>query len=197
MFLTLKPIGVPDMTVFTYARVSTLDQDTGYQDAELKAAYPDAVHRQEKKSGTTTRDREVLALLLDMMGIGDKLVVWKLDRLARNTGDLCRIVDTLTGKGASLEILDQRIDTSTATGRAFLQMLGVFAEFETNLRKERQLAGIALAKSKGKHLGRKSSLSDLQKAEIRDMSKNGINPSLLSKQFGVSRATIYNVIKES
>ncbi|WP_291462890.1 recombinase family protein [Desulfobacula sp.] len=55
-----------------------------------------------------------------------------------------------------MEILDQKIDTSTATGRAFLQMLGVFAEFETNLRKERQLAGIEAARAKGKHLGRRS-----------------------------------------
>ncbi len=66
-------------------------------------------------------------------------------------------------KGCRLDILDQKIDTSTATGKAFLQMLGVFAEFETNLRKERQLAGIAAAKGKGKHLGRKASLTDEQK----------------------------------
>jgi len=162
----------------------------------LQKAYPGAVHRQEKKSGTSAKNRDVLNLLLDMMGKDDKLVVWKLDRLARNTGDLCRIVDTLKDKGASLEILDQKIDTATATGRAFLQMLGVFAEFETNLRKERQLAGIKAAKAKGKHLGRKSSLTENQKQEIRQLSKDGMNPTALSKQYGVSRATIYNVIKE-
>lgn len=184
------------MTIFTYARVSSLDQDTGYQVEALQKAYPGAVHRQEKKSGTNTRDREVLALLLDMMGKDDKLVVWKLDRLARNTGDLCRIVDTLKDKGASLEILDQKIDTATATGRAFLQMLGVFAEFETNLRKERQLAGIAAAKAKGKHLGRKASLTDDQKKYVRQLSRDGMNPTALSKRYGVGRATIYNVIKE-
>ena len=66
-----------------------------------------------------------------------------------------------------LEILDQKIDTATATGRAFLQMLGVFEEFETNLRKERQLAGIAAVKAKGKHLGRRASLTNDQKKEIR------------------------------
>jgi DNA invertase Pin-like site-specific DNA recombinase len=101
-----------------------------------------------------------------MIKAGDKLVVWKLDRLARNMHDLTNIIETLNRKGAALEILDQKIDTSTATGRAFLQMLGVFAEFETNLRKERQLAGIASAKAKGKHLGRKASLTDDQKQDI-------------------------------
>jgi DNA invertase Pin-like site-specific DNA recombinase len=184
------------MTVFTYTRVSTLDQNTDSQTAALQAAYPEAVHRQEKKSGTTAKGRDVLNLLLDMMGAGDKLVVWKLDRLARNTGDLCQIVNTLESKGAALEILDQKIDTTTATGRAFLQMLGVFAEFETNLRRERQLAGIAQAKAKGKHLGRKASLTAEQKKYIRLLHRGGMNPTALSQRYEVSRATIYNVIKE-
>jgi len=183
------------MTVFTYTRVSTLDQNMDSQAAALQKAYPEAVHRQEKKSGTSTLGREVLNLLMEMMGAGDKLVVWKLDRLARNTGDLCQIVNTLESKDASLEILDQKIDTTTATGRAFLQMLGVFAEFETNLRKERQLAGIAQAKARGKHLGRKASLTDKQKQEIRQLHRGGMNPTVLSKRYEVSRATIYNAIK--
>ena len=185
------------MTIFLYARVSTLDQNTDLQEKSLKEAYPQGTYRQEKKSGTTAKDRDVLNLLLDMIDQGDKLVVWKLDRLARNTGDLCQIVNTLEGKGASLEILDQKIDTGTATGKAFLQMLGVFAEFETNLRKERQLAGIAAAKAKGKHLGRKASLTDEQKQKIRIKNAAGMNPTMLSKEYGVSRGTIYNMIKET
>nr|WP_320115845.1 recombinase family protein [uncultured Desulfuromonas sp.] len=181
-------------TTFCYSRVSTLDQNTNMQVQALKKAYPDAVHRVETGSGTTTKGREVLALILDMVGKGDKLVVWKLDRLARNMSDLMQIVDTLDNKGASLEILDQRIDTSTASGKAFLQMLGVFAEFETNLRKERQLAGIAAAKAKGKHLGRAAKLTDTQKQQIRADHEAGSNPSQLAAQYGVSRGTIYNVI---
>ena len=182
--------------IFTYARVSTLDQNTDSQVTALKAAYPKAVLRQEKKSGTTAKDRFVLNVILDMIGKGDKLVVWKLDRLARNMNDLTNIIETLSSRGASLEILDQKIDTATATGRAFLQMLGVFAEFETNLRKERQLAGIAAARAKGKHLGRKASLTYDQKQEIRTKNKAGMNPTTLSKEYGVSRGTVYNVIKE-
>lgn len=180
--------------IFTYARVSTLDQDTALQEQALKAAYPDAVHRTEKASGTTTKGREVLGVLLDMVSEGDKLVVWKLDRLARNMHDLMTIVAALDAKEASLEILDQRIDTSTASGKAFLQMLGVFAEFETNLRKERQLAGIAAAKAQGKHLGRAPKLTEDQRQEIRDKRANGYTPSQLAKEYGVSRATIYNTL---
>ncbi len=183
------------MTVFTYARVSTLDQNTDLQEKALKKAYPDSTFRQEKQSGTSMTKRDVLNLILDMIGTGDKLVVWKLDRLARNLHDLTMIVELLSGKGAALEILDQKIDTSTATGRAFLQMLGVFAEFETNLRKERQLAGIAAAKAKGKHLGRKPSLTGCQKNDILIKNDKGMNPTQLAKEFGVSRATIYNVLK--
>ncbi|CCK79437.1 recombinase family protein [Desulfobacula toluolica] len=185
------------MTVFTYARVSTLDQNTDLQEQALKKAYPNATYRQEKKSGTTAKNREVLNLLLDMIDQGDKLVVWKLDRLARNMNDLTNIIALLNDKGAALEILDQKIDTSTAGGKAFLQMLGIFAEFETNLRKERQLAGIAAAKAKGKHLGRKPSLTDDQKILIKIKHKTGMNPTQLSKKYGVSRATIYNVLKKS
>ncbi len=148
--------------IFTYARVTTLDQNTDLQEQALKA-YPDAVLRKEKKSGTTAKDWFILGVILDMIGKGDKPVVRKLDSLARNMKDLTDIIETLNQKGAALEILDQKIDTSTATGKAFLQMLGGFAEFETNLRKERQLAGKAAAKAKGKHLGRKASLTDEQK----------------------------------
>jgi len=75
-------------------------------------------------------------------------------------------------------------------------MLGVFAEFETNLRKERQLAGIAAAKAKGKHMGRRSSLTPDQKQEIQAKTKAGLNPSQLSKEYAVSRAMIYNILKE-
>lgn len=76
-------------------------------------------------------------------------------------------------------------------------MLGVFSEFETNLRKERQLAGIAIAKAKGKHLGRRSSLTDDQKKEVQIKNKAGMNPTILSKEYGVSRGTIYNILKET
>lgn len=181
------------MNTFLYARVSTTDQNTTVQKDILLTKYPNGIYREEKKSGTTTKDRDALQIILEMIGKGDKLVVWKLDRLARNVLDLSQIVQELANKGASIEIIDQAIDTSTASGKAFLQMLGVFAEFETNLRKERQMAGIAKAKAEGKHLGRRAKLSETQKDEIKEKRKDGVTPTELAKEYAVSRATIYNI----
>lgn len=86
--------------------------NTDMQVEALKAAFPDAVLQQEKKTGTTTKDRFAINVLLDMIKAGDRLVVWNLDRLARNMDDLTNIIETLNRKGAALEILDQNIDTS-------------------------------------------------------------------------------------
>jgi len=185
------------MKTYGYCRVSTLDQNPTMQKDAILKRYPNAKIITEKKSGTTTKGRDQLQTLLKIIDEGEKVVVWKLDRLARNMKDLLDIVDHIQAKGASLEILDQSIDTSTAAGNAFLQMLGVFAEFETNLRKERQMAGIAKAKAKGVYTGRKPALNDAQKAEIRDKKQKGMNPSQLSKEYGVSRGTVYNILKES
>lgn len=178
------------MTIFAYCRVSTVDQNSEMQADEIKRAYPDAIIRHEQKSGTTTKGREVLALLLDMISNGDKLVVWKLDRLARNMNDLMQIVSELELKGATLEILDQRIDTGTASGKAFLQMLGVFAEFETNLRKERQAAGIAKAKAERPEVY-KGKPASVDAQAIRNLLEAGMKPMDVAKKLGVSRATVY------
>lgn len=180
--------------IYAYCRVSTLDQDPTMQATAILTKYPQAIVREEKASATSMDGREVLSLLLDMVSKGDKLVVWKLDRLARNMGDLCSIVERLKEKGASLEILDQAIDTSTANGMAFLQMLGVFAEFETNLRRERQLAGIAKAKKEGKYKGRPTSHN---KDRIKEMLAEGRSHSAIAKELGCSTKTVQRVKKES
>lgn len=182
------------MNVFAYCRVSTNEQNSMLQEEAILKAYPNAIVRHEKKTGTTTAGREVLLLLLDMLNAGDRLVVWKLDRLARNMNDLLAIVEDVEAKGASLEILDQRIDTSTATGRAFLQMLGVFAEFETNIRKERQLAGIAKAKRERPDLysGRKPSIDA---EEVKKLLGAGLKPVEVAKRLGISRASVYRYKK--
>jgi DNA invertase Pin-like site-specific DNA recombinase len=96
--------------------------------------------------------------VLDFLRAGDALVVTRIDRLARSIADLQVIVRTIREKGASLVCTEQPVDTSTAAGKAFLDMLGVFAEFETNLRRERQMEGIAKAKAEGVYKGRKPSI---------------------------------------
>ena len=178
--------------VFAYCRVSTLDQDPTMQTEAIKARYPHAIIREEKASATTRQGRDKLEIILEMIGPGDKLVVWKLDRLARNMSDLSQIVHELEQKEASLEILDQSIDTSTASGKAFLQMLGVFAEFETNLRKERQLAGIAKAKAEGKYKGRPVSYD---KDQIESLLKDGLSQAAIAKKLGCSTKTVQRVKK--
>ena len=109
-------------------------------------------------TGTKLTGRTELQTLLDFIRKGDTVVVTRIDRLARSIGDLAAIVREIESKGAALKATEQPIDTSTAAGKAFLGMLGVFAEFETNIRKERQLEGIAKAKAEGVYKGRKPSI---------------------------------------
>ena len=114
----------------------------------MKAAGCELV-RAEKMSGTKREGRAELDLLLQFVRAGDEVVVTRIDRLARSIGDLQDIVGALRAKGVALRATEQPIDTGTAAGKCFFDLLGVFAEFETNLRRERQLEGIAKAKAAG------------------------------------------------
>src|SRR5271154_5405175 len=154
------------MTTIGYARVSTTDQNLDIQEVALRAAGCDLI-RSEKRSGTTTTGRTELQTVLDFLRKGDVLMVTRIDRLARSIGDLQDIVRAVRAKGASLKAREQPIDTSTAAGKAFLDMLGVFAEFETNLRRERQMEGIAQAKAKGVYRGRKPSIDPIEVRRLR------------------------------
>jgi DNA invertase Pin-like site-specific DNA recombinase len=140
------------MASYGYARVSTLDLDLTIQRAALKAAGCGVV-RAEKASGSRRDGRTELQVLLDFVQPGDTLVVTRI-----SMRDLQDIVHELKGRGVALRAIEQPVDTGTAAGKAFLDMLGVFAEFETNLRRERQLEGIALAKTCGVYKGRKPSI---------------------------------------
>src|SRR5580704_7698990 len=123
----------------------------------LRLALPRNLAGQPPQRLAFTRRRRLrpgLAAILDFIREGDTLVVTRIDRLARSIADLQDIVRTLKARGAALRATEQPIDTSTAAGKCFLDMLGVFAEFETNLRRERQLEGIAKAKAAGVYKGR-------------------------------------------
>jgi DNA invertase Pin-like site-specific DNA recombinase len=149
---------------------STTDQDLSIQQAALKAAGCEVI-RAQKRSGTTTEGREALQTVLDFLHAGDVLMVTRIDRLARSIGDLQDIVRTVRVRGASLKATEQPIDTSTAAGKCFLDMLGVFAEFETNLRRERQLEGIAKAKAAGVYKGRPPSI---EASRVRELKAQGM-----------------------
>lgn len=179
------------MTVVGYARVSTTDQNLEIQEAALNAAGCEVI-RSEKRSGTSTTGRAELQTILDFLRPGDVLMVTRIDRLARSIGDLQDIVRAVKAKGAALKATEQPIDTATAAGKAFLDMLGVFAEFETNLRKERQLEGIAKAKAEGVYKGRKPSVDVDQ---VRALKAQGIGATDIAKRLGVGRASVYRAFE--
>ncbi|WP_415713004.1 recombinase family protein [Maridesulfovibrio sp.] len=180
--------------IFLYSRVSTLDQNLTAQTEALTSAYPEGLLYEEKASGTTRKNRPELAAILKVIGIEDTLVVFKLDRLARSVKDLLDIVDQLEGVGATIKVLDQSVDTSTASGRAFVQMLAVFSEFETNIRRERQKVGIDKAKSEGKFKGKQVDQKKHDKAI--EFLKKGESIRDVMAVSGLSRPTIYRIKKK-
>lgn len=181
------------MTTYGYARVSTTDQDLTVQEEALKAAGCEMI-RAEKVSGTSRAGRQELDTLLDFLRSGDTLMVTRIDRLARSVGDLQDIVRTLRGKDVELKATEQPIDTSTAAGKCFLDMLSVFAEFEHSLRRERQLEGIAKAKEAGKYKGRKRSIDPEVVARLHS---EGLGATAIAKQLGIGRASVYRVLDGS
>jgi DNA invertase Pin-like site-specific DNA recombinase len=178
------------MSKIGYGRVSTIDQDLAVQEAALKAAGCDVI-RSEKMSGTSTNGRAELKTVLEFLHRGDELIVTRIDRLARSIGDLQDIVRTIKAKGATLRATEQPIDTSTAAGKAFLDMLGVFAEFETNIRRERQLEGIAAAKAKGVYKGRPPAIDP---KAVSALWTEGLGATAIAKKLKIGRASVYRLL---
>jgi DNA invertase Pin-like site-specific DNA recombinase len=176
-----------------YARVSTEDQDCAIQEAALRAAGCTVV-RTEKKSGTSREGRPELETVLSFLRTGDTLMVTRIDRLARSLLDLENIVKDVTARGVHLKATEQPVDTSTPAGKAFLQMLGVFAEFETALRRERQMEGIAKAKAKGIYKGRKPSVDVARVRELRDA---GMKPSAIARELRVGRTSVWRALADA
>jgi DNA invertase Pin-like site-specific DNA recombinase len=179
------------VSLYGYARVSAIDQDLRLQRAALKAAGCDVI-RAEKASGSRRDRRTELQVLLDFVRPGDALIVTRIDRLARSMKDLQDIVHELKNRGVALRATEQPIDTSTAAGKEFLDMLGVFAEFETNLRRERQLEGIAAAKARGVYTGRKPQIDPAAIKLLRDKEKLG--PAAIARRLGIGRASVYRLL---
>jgi len=150
------------MTRIGYARVSSVGQSLEMQLAKL--ADCDKIYR-EKRSGTVGK-RLQLDACLEYVREGDTLVVTRLDRLARSTLHLCQIAEELKRKQVHLQVIDQQIDTTGATGRLLFHMLGAIAQFETELRAERQMDGIQNAKARGVVFGRHKCLTRQQAAEL-------------------------------
>ena len=174
-----------------YARVSSRDQNLDVQLEKLNEC--DKVF-QEKLSGTGD-NRPKLKECLEYVREGDTLMVTKLDRLARSTLHLCELAKLLERKGVSLVVLDQSIDTSTSTGRLLFNMLGAIAQFETEIRAERQADGIRKAIDKGVKFGRKFLLTDEQVQLLKTKREQGSTISELMREFGIGKVSVYNYLK--
>ena len=179
------------MTVIGYARVSTTDQDLSIQEAALKAAGCDVI-RAEKRSGTT-HARPRGAAHGSRFPRQGRRAAWS----PASTGSPARSAIFKTScapsrpRARSLKATEQPIDTGTAAGKCFLDMLGVFAEFETNLRRERQLEGIAKAKAAGVYKGRPASIDA---ARVRELKAQGLGATEIAKALKIGRASVYRVL---
>lgn len=182
--------------ILGYARVSASSQSLDIQMEELQKAGCDRIFA-EKVSGTSTEGRDQLKGLLTMLRPGDQVVVLRLDRLARSVRDFLDIAKSIEDSGATLQCLLQPIETRTPAGRMFVHMLAAFSAFETEIRKERQAAGIAKAQAarKYKNNGRGPAYD---RAVIRHMSDRGMKPSQIAKHFGGSCTewTVRRALKE-
>ena len=174
-----------------YARVSSVGQSLDVQLEKLKDC--DKVFK-EKRSGVDA-GRPALKQCLEFLRDGDTLVVTKIDRLARSTSDLYRIASELTEKGVSFKVVDDpSIDTTSRTGKLLMGVLALIAEFENDIRRERQIDGIARAKENGVRFGRKRELTEERVEEIRALREAGETVPAIIKRTGFSKASIYRAL---
>lgn len=178
------------MALVGYARVSSRGQSLEVQQEKLRQC--DKLF-EEKQSGLNGK-RYRLAACLEYIREGDTLVITRLDRLARSTLHLCQIAEKLEKKGVNLQVLDQNIDPSDATGRLLFNMLGSIAQFETEIRAERQAEGIEKARERGVAFGRKNELSPEQVAELKQKRRDGVLIKDLMQEYGLVKSTIYRYL---
>ena len=174
-----------------YGRVSSIGQNLESQIRILEENGCEKIF-QEKKSGRTMNNRDQLKELLDFVREGDEVVITRTDRVARSVLDLQLIVKQLSEKGVSLTATEQPISTKDATSKCFLDMLSVFAEFEANIRYERQMDGIKIAKEKGKFKGKQSTVD---MARFKELLNEGCGATSIAKQMNIGRSSVYRLMK--
>ena len=180
------------MAIVGYARVSSVGQSLDVQLDKLK--HCDKIY-QEKQSGTNSQ-RPKLKACLEYIREEDTLVVTRLARLARSTLHLCQIADILKQKQVNLQVLDQNINTSDATGRLLFNMLGAIAQFESEIRAERQMDGIVKAKERGVPFGRQKKITTQQIEELQERRKSGTLIKTLMADYNLSKASVYRYLKK-
>ena len=180
-----------------YGRVSSQGQSLAVQDEKLKAFGCTRIYA-EKKSGRQQDNRPQFQACLEFLRDGDTLDICRLDRMARSVLDLAKIADVLKRKGVTLKVLDQSIDTSTSEGKLMFSLLGAFAEFECDIRAERQSDGIAKAKSAGVTFGRKKALTDEQIKRVQFLrNEEKLSVPDIADRFNCGVATIYRSLSSA
>jgi DNA invertase Pin-like site-specific DNA recombinase len=179
-----------------YARTSTTDQHAGFeaQLVELKAY---GCERMYQEQVSAVASRQELDRAIDMLRAGDKLVVTKLDRLARNVMHMGELLQQIEAKGAGLVILSlgsETVDTSTATGKLILNMMVSVAQFEREMMKERQVEGIRRAQAEGKYKGRVPTAMK-QADKVKALVDAGVTRVQVQEQLGISKASYYRCLK--
>lgn len=172
-----------------YARVSSLDQDFQIQIDQLTAAGAESIYA-EKKSGTQYKNRPELEAAIKALRPGDTLLVTRLDRFARNLSDLVTLVNRIREAGAELRAVHQAFSTEGPTGRLMLNILGTIAEFETDLRRERQLEGIAKAKSEGRYDPARHAISPNKLSWASRFLRQGMSYVQVAEKTGISIDTL-------
>lgn len=179
------------MATVGYARVSSVGQSLDVQLEKLKGC--DKIF-QEKRSGTNT-GRPALKRCLEFLREGDVLLVTKIDRLARSTSDLYRIVSELAEKGVNFKVIDDpTIDTTSRTGKLVMGILALIAEFENDIRHERQMDGIAKARERGVRFGRRPLLVTETIKKVRKLRKAGKTVPEIMRQTSLSKASVYRAL---
>lgn len=184
------------MATIGYTRVSTKDQDTSLQDSAMAKAKVDRVYTDHGVSGTLA-SRPELDKALDRLDRGDTFVVWKLDRLGRNTKNVLEVIENLIDRGVTFKSLTEQIDLSAGPmGKAMLTILSAFAELERATMVERTRAGLEAAKAKGKVGGRPSVIDPKKLATIKKLTASGEHTRAdIARMVGISPATLYRVLQ--
>lgn len=185
---------------FAYCRVSTADQTTANQVAEIAnagfAVEPQRVIEEVVSGSVPAMERKGFARLLDKLEAGDVLIVTKLDRLGRNAMDVRSTVEHLQAGGVRVHCLALGgVDLTSSAGKMTMSVIAAVAEFERDLLIERTQSGLARAKAAGKVLGRPQALTTADQAAIRQQRREGVSLGTLAKQYGVSRAAIQRAEK--
>jgi DNA invertase Pin-like site-specific DNA recombinase len=183
------------MAVVGYARVSSVGQSLEVQQEKL-VSYGVGKLFAEKRSGTTAARPELKSCLEYVRG-GDVLVITKLDRLARSTQHLHKIVNDLNERGVGFKVLDQSIDTTTKEGLLLFSILASLAEFETELRAEKTNEGLIAAMERGVRFGAKPKLTENQIAEMKQKRSQGVLIKDLMTQYKLSKASVYRLMSEA